>query len=81
MGFYFHVDGCSKLITRTLAVICWLFLLTACGPSRTEKSCLNTAKESMDMTSKTDNAAQSSLPLNNEMPAPVGQETAIFGMG
>jgi hypothetical protein len=81
MIFYFHVDECKILIIRVLAVFCGFFLLVACGVSKTEKNCVNTAKENSDMKSEMDSSARNTPPHDALAPAPVGQETAIFGMG
>jgi hypothetical protein len=81
MSVYFYVDENKILIIRILTIVCGLFLLVACGASRTENSCVNTAKEKSDMASETGSTARSAPPLNAQTPAPAGQETAIFGMG
>jgi uncharacterized lipoprotein YajG len=81
MVVFFYNDKRKILIIRIMTIICGLFLLVACGTSRTEKNCADTAKENSDMTSEMSSAARNAPPLNAQIPAPAGQETAIFGMG
>jgi hypothetical protein len=81
MIFFFHIYKNKILITRAIAIVCGLFLLVACGVSRTEKNCANTEKENKDMTTEISGAAQNSEPLSAQTPSPVGQEIASFGMG
>lgn len=81
MSFYFHVNTCRVLVIRAMVIVCGFFILAACSPSRTEKSCLNTAKEKKDMISEMNSPASNAPLLNMEIPVTVGQETATFGMG
>jgi|GEM_PF-4211386 len=81
MVTYFHIDAGKAFILRFLTIVCGLFLLVACGASRTEKNCVNTAKENGDMKSEMSSAARNAPPHNAQAPVPAGQETAIFGMG
>jgi hypothetical protein len=81
MVFLFHIDKNKVFIARVMAIFCGLFILAACGISRTEKNCGNTKKENIDMTSETFSAVQNAAPLNEPAPLPAGQEIASFGMG
>jgi hypothetical protein len=81
MIFFFNIYKNKILIARVMAILCGLFILAACGISRTEKNCANTKKENRDMTSETFSAVQNAAPLNAQTPLPVGQEIASFGMG
>jgi hypothetical protein len=81
MTMDFHIDKTTILFLRFLVIICGFFLLAACGTSGTEKNCENTGKEESDMTPEIGSSARNAPSINILTPAPVGQETAIFGLG
>jgi hypothetical protein len=81
MSLDFHFHESKILNIRILTIVCGLFLLVACGISRTERNWGNTEKENKDMTPEIGGTARNAPPLSAQTPVPAGQETAIFGMG